>query len=104
MIRKDAPVANKPFSGDVTFSILPKEIFPLWFSDVSDFEVVKNHSRLVYRVRADGECYYLKVVPASQGEDGWAPDKGKLELSSDFARHLRMVTTHAGPLNWTMRS
>ena len=81
-------MANKPFSDEVTFSTLPKEIFPLWFSDVSDFEVVKNHSRIVYRVQADGACYYLKIASESKAEDGWSPNKEKLVLSSDFARHL----------------
>ena len=81
-------MANKPFRDAVTFSILPKEIFPLWFSEVSDFEVVKNHSRLVYRVWADGACYYLKVARESKAVDGWSPNKKKLMLSTDFARHL----------------
>jgi len=81
-------VANKPFSDEVTFSILPKAIFPLWFSDVSNFEVVKNHSRVVYRVQANGEIYYLKIAPESKAEDGWSPNKEKLALSSNFARHL----------------
>ncbi|MGA1195157.1 MAG: phosphotransferase [Candidatus Latescibacterota bacterium] len=81
-------MSNKPFSDEVIFSIFPKEIFPLWFSDVSDFEVVKNHSRIVYGVRANGGCYYLKIAPESKAEDGWSPNKEKLVLSSDFARHL----------------
>lgn len=45
----------KPFSDEATFTILPKEVFPLWFSDVTNFEVLKNHSRLVYRVHATGD-------------------------------------------------
>ena len=81
-------MANKPFCDEVTFSLLPKEVFPLWFSDVSDFEVVKNHSRVVYRVSADGECYYLKIMPDSRVEDGWFPNKEKFELAADFTRHL----------------
>lgn len=81
-------MANKPFNDEATFSLLPKEVFPLWFSNVSGFEVVKNHSRIVYRVQADGECYYLKVMPDSKAEDGWSPHKAKFELSADFARHL----------------
>ena len=81
-------MANKRFSDEVTFSVLPEEIFPLWFSDVCDFEVVKNHSRIVYRVRADGECCYLKVRPEAEAKDVWPLDKRQFELSTDFARHL----------------
>ena len=37
---------------------------------------------------ADGEVYYLKIAPESKTEDDWSPNKDKLALSSDFARHL----------------
>ena len=75
------------FTDEATYSLLPKEIFPLWWDKVHDLEVVKNQHRVVYRVQADGERYYLKITPDSDNCD-WRPDKEKLQLSTDFALHL----------------
>ena len=85
--RKDALMAKR-FGDEATSSALPKEVFPLWFFDVCDFEVVKNHSRIVYRVHVDGEGYYLKITPEPEAKDVWPLDREKFELSTDFARHL----------------
>ena len=81
-------MANKRFSEEATFSLIPKQIFPLWFPEMPDFEVVKNHFRIVYRICFNESAYYLKIVPEPEDKIAWPLDIERYEQSSDFARHL----------------
>jgi len=80
-------MANR-FNDEETARGIPGEVFPLWFSDASGFEVVKSHTRIVYRVRADGRTGYLKVIPGYEEEDHFVLDRTRYDRSSESARHL----------------
>ena len=80
-------MANQ-FNEEETAYGIPEEIFPLWFSNVTDFEVVKSHTRIVYRVHADGMTCFLKVHPESEQRDSHPLDRTRFDRSSDFACHL----------------
>jgi Ser/Thr protein kinase RdoA (MazF antagonist) len=80
-------MANR-FNDEETAHGIPEAVFPLWFSDISNFEVVKSHTRIVYRVQADGKTCYLKVIPESDQKDAHPLDRTRYDRSTHFARHL----------------
>jgi len=80
-------VANR-FSEAETAHAIPETVFPLWFSDAYSFEVIKSHTRLVYRVTVEDKRYYLKINPESDQVGATPLDRSRYDRSTDFALHL----------------